>query len=245
MRHYIPNFITLLNLFCGSCAVVAIINGQVEWTLALLAFSIVADYLDGATAAALKVKSTLGKELDSLADMVTFGLLPGVILYQMLAGQSGDTPGFQELLWPFTPVFVITLFSALRLAKFNIDTRQSENFLGLPTPSSTIFVAGLLAIHHYDSFGLAGFVAQPWLLIGAAIFLSYLLVSEIPMFNLKMTHFKWSGNEIKYTFAGVSIGLLVVLGIAGPASIILLYILLNLGLYWFGATSPDGTEKNA
>ncbi|MEZ4990947.1 MAG: CDP-alcohol phosphatidyltransferase family protein [Saprospiraceae bacterium] len=234
MKQHIPNSITLLNLFCGCCAIIAILNDQVVLSLILLFAGLVADYLDGAAARILNVHSPLGKELDSLADMVTFGLLPGSILYYILS--SGQPPAgyIAGVIWQYTPVFIITLFSALRLAKFNLDTRQTDYFLGLPTPSSTIFVAGLLAIYHYDSLGLGEVVSQPWLLFIVAAGLSYLLVSEVPMFNLKFKHFRWSGNEIKFIFAGVAVALLALLGVAGPSSVILLYILFNLGRYLSG-----------
>lgn len=231
MKQHIPNTITLLNLFCGCCAIVAIIYGQVLLSLLLLVIGILADYLDGAVARLLNVHSELGKEMDSLADMVTFGLLPGTMLYYMLTVDQAAT----ELIWQYTPVFIVTLFSALRLAKFNLDTRQTDHFLGLPTPSSTIFVAGLLAIYHYDSFGLAAFISSPWVLFTVAVGLSFLLVSEVPMFSLKFKHFRWSGNEIKFIFAAIAVALLVLLGVAGPPSVILLYVLFNLGRYLAGA----------
>lgn len=231
MKQHIPNTITLLNLFCGCCAIVAILHGQVLLSLLLLMIGILADYLDGAVARMLNVHSELGKEMDSLADMVTFGLLPGTMLYYMLTVDQAAT----ELIWRSTPVFILTLFSALRLAKFNLDTRQTDHFLGLPTPSSTIFVAGLLAIYHYDSFGLAAFISSPWVLFTVAVGLSFLLVSEVPMFSLKFKHFRWSGNEIKFIFAAIAVALLVLLGVAGPPSVILLYVLFNLGRYLAGA----------
>lgn len=233
MKQHIPNAITLINLFCGCCAIVAILYDQVEWCLLLLAFGILADYLDGAMAALLKVKSLLGKELDSLADMVTFGLLPGSMLYYLLAQQETGAMETPQLIWRITPVFVLTLFSALRLAKFNLDTRQTEYFLGLPTPSSTIFVAGLLAVSHYNSFGLGAYVIQTWFIFVVVAILSWLLISEVPMFNLKFSSFRWSGNEIKFIFAAIALLLIAVLGIAAPASIVFLYILYNLGRYWF------------
>ena len=232
MKQHLPNAVTLLNLFCGCCAIVAILYDQVELCLVLLAAGILADYMDGAVARMLNVKSNLGKELDSLADMVTFGLLPGAILYYLLNQNLPEGAARLQVIWHYTPAFVVTLFSALRLAKFNIDTRQTEHFLGLPTPSATIFVAGILAIFFYDSFGLADWVIQPWLIFTLAVVLSWLLVSDIPMFNLKLSSFGWAGNEIRFIFAAVAIVLLVVLGIAGPALIILLYILFNVGRHF-------------
>lgn len=236
MKQYIPNIVTLLNLFCGCCAIVAILYDQVEWCLLLLGLGILADYLDGAVARLLNVKSMLGKELDSLADMVTFGLLPGVILYYLLNQAAPPELSIPGLVWLHTPAFMITLFSALRLAKFNIDTRQTDHFLGLPTPSSTIFVAGLLAIYYYNSFGLAEFIAQGWLLFTVVVLLSWLLVSEIPMFHLKMANFRWRGNELKFIFTGVALLLLLILGMAAPTAIILLYILFNLGQHFLASS---------
>lgn len=232
MKQYIPNTVTLLNLFCGCCATVAILYDQVDLCLILLIVGIMADYLDGAVARLLDVKSMLGKELDSLADMVTFGLLPGTILYYLLNQNESTNSSQLELIWQYSPAFLITLFSALRLAKFNIDTRQTEHFLGLPTPSSTIFVAGILAIFHYNSWGLQEFVIHPGFVFTITVVLSWLLVSDVPMFNLKLSSFQWVGNEIRFIFVGISILLLIFLGVAGPATVILFYILLNLGRYW-------------
>lgn len=236
MKQYIPNTITLLNLFCGCCATVAILYDQVELCLILLLAGILADYLDGAVARMLNVKSMMGKELDSLADMVTFGLLPGAILYYLLNQNEVAEVSRLQLIWQYSPAFIITLFSALRLAKFNIDTRQTEHFLGLPTPSSTIFVAGILAIFHYNSLSLQELVIHPGFVFPLAAILSWLLVSDIPMFNLKLSSFQWTGNEVKFIFAGIALLLLIILGVAAPALIILLYILFNLGRYWLAPT---------
>lgn len=236
MKQYIPNTITLLNLFCGCCATVAILYDQVELCLILLLAGILADYLDGAVARMLNVKSMMGKELDSLADMVTFGLLPGAILYYLLNQNEVAEVSRLQLIWQYSPAFIITLFSALRLAKFNIDTRQTEHFLGLPTPSSTIFVAGILAIFHYNSLNLQELVIHPGFIFPLAAVLSWLLVSDIPMFNLKLSSFQWTGNEVKFIFVGIALLLLIILGVAAPALIILLYILFNLGRYWLAPT---------
>jgi CDP-diacylglycerol--serine O-phosphatidyltransferase len=236
MKQHIPNVVTLLNLFCGCCATVAILYGQVELSLMLLVAGILADYLDGAVARMLDVKSMLGKELDSLADMVSFGLLPGAMLYYILQQEMSADASTLQLVWRFTPVFLITLFSALRLAKFNIDTRQTEHFLGLPTPSSSILVAGILAIYHFNSFGMAAIVSQPWFIYPLVLVLSWLLVSDVPMFNLKLSSFRWAGNEIRFIFAGIAVLLLILLGIAAPAVIIILYIIFNLSQYWLAKT---------
>lgn len=229
MKQYIPNSITLLNLFCGCCAIVALLHDQIAWTLILLALGITADYLDGMAARALQVKSLLGKELDSLADLVSFGVLPGMMLYYLLEQSvASDAPGQLQLTWRFTPAFLLTLFAALRLAKFNLDIRQTDDFLGLPTPSATVFVAGLLAMYHYDSLQLSGLIANRWFLYLVIGLLCWLLVSEIPMFSLKFTKAGWRGNELKIGSMLLALLLLLLLGPAAPALIILLYVLFNL-----------------
>lgn len=243
MIRHLPNAITLFNLFCGCCAVVSILGGDLLTGVGWLAAGAVADFADGAAARALKVQSPLGVQLDSLADMVSFGVAPGAILFMMLsqvfmpggpAWQAfpGQAAVFEAPPWQAYPGFVLTVFSGLRLAKFNIDTRQTKHFLGLSTPACTILAAGLALAAHFDSFGLGGVLLQPWLLYVLIALLSGLLVSEIPMFSLKISPLRWKGNEIKLIFAAVSLLLFFVLGWAAPAAVILLYILVNIIIYF-------------
>ncbi len=229
MKQHIPNAITLLNLFCGCCALVNIFYGQFINAFWFLFVAGWADYLDGAVARALGVHSPLGKELDSLADLVSFGAVPGAILYMLLV-KSQNAALVAEFNWMATPAFLVTVFSGLRLAKFNLDTRQTENFIGLATPSSCLFTVGLMLIYHYNSFGIGAQVASPWVLYPTIIVLSYLLISEIPMFGFKFKQLTWAGNEIRIIFAVLSILMVIALREAAFSIIVLTYILLNLFL---------------
>ena len=145
MKKNIPNIITSINLFCGCCALACVFYGRFFSAFLFLFVGAWADYLDGFVARSLKVKSELGKQLDSLADMVSFGVVPGAIVYMLLVrGMTKNFEGFpQYLILAGLPAFLITVFAAVRLAKFNIDTRQSENFIGLNTPACTIFYSGI------------------------------------------------------------------------------------------------------
>jgi PAS domain S-box-containing protein len=191
MTKHIPNFITLMNLFFGSLAIWATFNGQYYLVPGLFWAAILCDYADGMAARMLKVHSDMGKELDSLADMVGFGLLPGVIYFKLIAEVAGLPSNEINMALPLWPLpflgFIITLFSALRLAKFNLDTRQTDGFLGLATPSSTAFAVGLLLIYQHDP-SLSWLFNVPTLL-GLCIGMSLLLVSELPMLGLKFKRY--------------------------------------------------------
>jgi len=218
MRAAIPNIITLCNLAMGCLAVKFLFEGEPLLAVICSGIGLLADFLDGAVARILKVSSELGKQLDSLADMVSFGVVPGVILYYLLSKNV-----------EFAYIgFLVTLLSAVRLGKFNLDTRQSDQFIGLPTPACTIFIIGLLLIHEFDSFGLKDFIIQPYLLIATTIIFSYLLVAEIPLFSLKFKHLKWKDNEIRFIFAASSVLLLIFLREVGLVLAILLYLILSI-----------------
>ncbi|MCP3930480.1 MAG: CDP-diacylglycerol O-phosphatidyltransferase [Bacteroidetes bacterium] len=229
MKKHIPNFITLVNLFCGCCALLAVFYNQFLTAFWLLVAGGMADYADGLIARWLRVDSTLGKELDSLADMVTFGVVPGAILYMLLTiGLSpSHTPSFQlELL--ALPGFIVSVFAGLRLGKFNIDTRQHDTFIGLPTPSLTMFVTGLMLIYHFDSFGWGSTMINPWFLYIVIVLFSFLVVAELPMFSFKLKNFKWKGNEVKFSFAIISILMIILLKEAAFSLIISLYLLISV-----------------
>ena len=227
MRKHIPNFITLLNLFFGCCALVAVLYGQFLTAFWLLLAGALADFLDGMVARLLKVHSELGKQLDSLADMVSFGAVPGAIFYMLLqyGTSTGEAQTFSILC---STGFILTLFACLRLAKFNIDERQSDSFIGLPTPACALFVVGLMLIYEFNSFGLRPFLLQPIFLWIAIAVLSAAMVAEIPMFSLKFKHLKWKGNEIKFIFAALSLLLLLLLREAAFSLIIIIYLGLAL-----------------
>lgn len=227
MKKHIPNTLTLLNLFCGSSALVALFHAQNVYVFWFIGISLIADLLDGAAARWLGVSTPMGRELDSLADLVSFGVLPAAVLYTLLAQPAAGPmtiPGFS--LWHL-PAFFVALCAALRLAKFNLDSRQSETFLGLPTPSTTLFAIGLLWIRHYQDPYLAPLANQQVALWASVAVLSLLMISEVPMFSLKIKSLRWKGNEMRAVFAAAIVVLVSIFGVAALSPIILTYIALN------------------
>lgn len=214
MKKHIPNAITCANLFSGCVGTVYAFNGSLEMAAYFVLLSGIFDFFDGFAARLLNVKSSIGKELDSLADMVSFGFLPGVVMFQLL-NQSTAAPTYLPYLG-----FLITIFSALRLAKFNIDTRQTEDFIGLNTPMNTIFIVSLPFIQ--KDYPLI--VGSPFLLVGLIALLSWLLVSEIRIFSLKFNSASWGQNKIKYIFLILSVLLIVFLKFSAVPFILILYI---------------------
>ncbi len=228
MKKNIPNLITLINLFFGCCALASVLYGQFVQAFFFSFASGVADYLDGMFARALKVKSPLGGQLDSLADMVSFGVVPGAIVYMLLVKGLSDPDVLPiELTLAASPAFLITLFAAIRLAIFNIDTRQTENFIGLPTPSCAMYTVGLMLIYYYDSFGLRGLVTHPVFLYINIPILCGLMVAGFPMFGLKFKNLAWAGNEIRFIFAAVALALIAWLWEASLSPIIIAYVLFS------------------
>ena len=225
MRRHIPNMITCCNLLSGCVAAVFAFEGVYTIAFACIIMGAVFDFFDGLTARALKVSSPIGKELDSLADVITFGLAPATMAYSWLCEcASAHLDMLVASAMPFA-AFLLVAFSALRLAKFNVDDRQTSSFIGLPTPANALFWGGLV-IGSHDVV-----VAQPygWVLVLVLILLfSWLLVAEIPMFSLKFKNLSWKSNRIAYTFLLVSLVLLVVLGWGGLSAVIGWYIILSL-----------------
>lgn len=207
---------------------VCVFEHQLLATAAWLGVGAVADFLDGAVARLLNVKSALGKQLDSLADMVSFGVAPGVILYSFLAGNTSEGLTIKAL-----PAFLITITACFRLAKFNIDPRQSYSFMGLPTPACTLFVVGLLLIRQFDSFGWNVIIENSIFIYSCIIILSYLMISELPMFSFKFERYTWQGNEIKIIFAILSVVLLIIFREAAPSLIIIIYVLTSFAITLF------------
>lgn len=222
MQH-IPNSITLINVLAGCSASICLIAGENVWAIAFLALATFADFIDGLVARMLSVSSPLGKELDSLADMISFGFVPGLIAYLLLDEISPAVEG--PINWYALPGFLITAFAALRLARFNLDERQSQDFIGLPTPSCTLFFVGLLAITIRDKFGVSDIFMQPWILYGFIALFSWLMNAEIPMFSFKFKGGSWKGNEIRYIFGVIAILLLLFLQEAALSLIIIIYLL--------------------
>ena len=212
---HIPNTLTLGNLACGCVGIASCTKGDVEMASYMIWLAAIFDFLDGFVARALKVSSPIGKELDSLADMVTFGVLPSFILFTLL---ENKLPGP----WHYAP-FILALFSALRLAKFNIDERQSNGFLGMPTPASAFFVSGLA----FWSTKTATLLEAPGL-ISISIILSLLLVIPLPMIALKFKEFSFKNNFYRYALVILSLVLLVIWGKQSFPIIIAVYVGLSL-----------------
>ncbi|NAS29839.1 phosphatidylserine synthase [Flavobacteriaceae bacterium R38] len=244
MKKQIPNLITLLNLLCGCIAVVFAASNQLHIAAAFVFLGILFDFFDGFAARMLDVKSELGLQLDSLADMVTSGVVPGLVMFQMLSSlyledNTGITINLETIslkLWeqedfrvlPFLG-FLITLGSGYRLAKFNIDENQTSSFIGLPTPANTILILSLPLILKYQEFDQINMIIQnKWFLIGLTILSAILMNANIALFALKFKNFSFKGNEIRYIFLISSIVLLVFLKFLAIPIIILLYISLSV-----------------
>lgn len=230
MKKHIPNFITCLNLFTGCVAIFIAFQGNLTFAAYLVGVAAVFDFLDGLVARVMHAYSEIGKQLDSLADMVSFGVLPGVIMFQLMrqsAIADPDTSLLEVEVFPFS-AFIIVVFSALRLAKFNIDTRQTSSFIGLPTPANTLFVSSLPLILAADKYNLGRYFMNQYVLLGLSVVLCYILVAEIPLFALKFKNLSWRENNVRFIFLILSIPLLLILKFAAIPIIILLYVLLSV-----------------
>jgi CDP-diacylglycerol--serine O-phosphatidyltransferase len=224
-KRSLPNAVTCLNLLCGCLALTFVFAGRLEVGAYFVGAAAVADFFDGLLARALRVSSAIGKDLDSLADMVSFGVVPGAIFYQLLL-RAVVPGGLPE--WLAYAGFVVSIFSALRLAKFNNDTRQTTSFIGLPTPACTLVVASLPLILANDEFGLTTIILNPWLLLGLTVLLSGLLVAELPLFALKFKNLKWADNRRRFLFVLVAAGLLIALRAAAVPLVVLVYVLFSV-----------------
>ena len=193
---HIPNTITSMNLLCGALGVIFTFQGALDIAFYLMLAAAVCDFLDGFAARMLKAYSDMGKELESLADLVSFGLLPSLMLHRRLV--EGGMTGF----WVYIPL-IICIFSALRLAKFNVDDRQSENFLGLPTPACAMWCGSLVYAADHGVMSMANMLHDTYLIPIASVILALLLVSEIPMFSLKFKK-ESAYNRIRIYFIGIA-----------------------------------------
>ncbi|OUS02010.1 phosphatidylserine synthase [Flavobacteriales bacterium 33_180_T64] len=239
IKKYIPNFITLLNLFCGSIAVIYAIHNNFIAASVFVFLGIFFDFFDGLLARKLNVQSELGVQLDSLADMVTSGLAPGVIMYKLILF-SGNSPQISTLKeWNSSfdfyipPIALIGLFitlaSAYRLAKFNIDEDQQTYFKGLPTPANTLLIVSLpLIIEFQNSSFVTALILNQWFLIGFTLLSCYLLNSNIKLFALKFKNFGFADNKFRYTLIISTLVLLALLHFIAIPIIIILYIILSL-----------------
>lgn len=232
IRKHIPNAITSMNLLSGCFATIFAINGNYQAAFLFILAAGIFDFCDGFAARLLKAYSPLGKELDSLADIVSFGVAPAMLLFSFMQSISSGIIVFIPLL--------IAVFSGLRLAKFNIDTRQSENFIGMSTPPCAFLCGSLLYVLSIYSHIAEFFADQIYIIPVLSVILSLLLVSEIPMFSFKFKNLTWKDNAPRFIFLGVvaALGLLVL--IAGlnwsvwVLFIFISYLIMNLGLFFFG-----------
>lgn len=238
-RRLIPNLITAGNLVGGILAIIFTLKGRIEFAPWCIFASAILDFLDGFVARILKVQSELGKQLDSLADMVTFGVAPGIIgFYYLQQGRWELNSEDYWLLYKAIPLvaFAIPIFALFRLAKFNLDTRQTDSFIGLPTPAMTLFFAVIpLLVQNTMNYPadwkiaiLMNTVYNTWVFIALIIIMSILMVVELPLFALKFKNFKWKGNELRFIFLTISAGLLATLFFWAIPIIIILYIILSL-----------------
>lgn len=228
LKKHIPNSITCCNLISGCIATVFALSApeNARWALTWIVIGAVFDFFDGMSARLLHVSSPIGKELDSLADDVTFGVAPSAIIFTELCVVE-----YPSVLEPYRNIipfvaFIMAAFSALRLAKFNLDTRQATSFIGLPTPANALFW-GALMVGAHGAIESLGAWALP-LMVAMVLVSCWLLVAEIPMFALKFKHWGWKGNEVKYIFLLTSIPPLAILHITAFAVIIAWYVVLSL-----------------
>jgi CDP-diacylglycerol--serine O-phosphatidyltransferase len=261
----IPNLFTLGNLLCGCLAIVFAFEGNLIWSAYLVGIAAMLDFFDGFLARLLKQHSPIGKELDSLADMVSFGVVPGIVMFKLihLAIMHSSAHGMgwvnQGSFFERNPplalaALMIPLFSALRLAKFNIDTRQSDSFIGVPTPANSILICSFPLIlnvnaENYWAYASKSFTVfsngphteimgsgdicatiflNPWVLISITVIMSLLLISEIPLFALKFKNFDWKGNEIRFIFLGLAAVMIALLHYIAIPLVIVMYVLLSV-----------------
>ncbi|HEY4326240.1 MAG TPA: CDP-diacylglycerol--serine O-phosphatidyltransferase [Mucilaginibacter sp.] len=223
-KHF-PNVITCANLFSGCVGIVLAFKGELIAASYAIFLSAIFDFFDGLASRVLKSFSGIGKDLDSLADMVSFGVLPAVIMYQLFlqAHQIDDVSSWLNFI-----AFMIPVFSALRLAKFNVDTRQAENFIGLPTPANAILIASFpIIISHSNRFYMPGLL-NPFVLSGLVVVMCSLLVIELPMMSLKFKNSDFNENIYRYLLLLFSAILILFFKFAAVPVIILIYIALSV-----------------
>ena len=239
IKRFIPNLFTFLNLLCGTIAVIFAVQGEVLSVGILVLLGIFFDFFDGFFARILKVPSELGKQLDSLADMITSGVVPGLILFALLEesqafkllGEFQITSEFLSDGFEYSSLLglMFTIGAAYRLANFNIDARQSNSFIGLPTPAATLVVVSLPFILTYNSTDfLESLILNKWFLIGNAFLLAILMNVNLPLFSLKFKNFNFRENKIQFLFLALSIILLMTLKFLAVPLIILVYVLLSV-----------------
>ncbi len=236
IKKHIPNTITLLNLASGLLAVIAVFKGYYDEAFIFVCLGIFFDFWDGFLARKFKVSGELGLQLDSLADVVTSGVVPGLMMFKLFQDiQEDDTSKYfltEEFYYMgFVPYlgFIITLASAYRLAKFNIDTRQTDSFIGLPTPANALLIMSIPMIQYAGTHEwLVEALYNPFILLAITVLSAYMLNAEIPLFSLKMKDFSWEKNKLQVIFLALSVVLLFLIGFTALPVIILLYVALSV-----------------
>lgn len=237
---FIPNLVTLINLFGGTVAIVLALRGLPQYAGLVIMGCMVLDFLDGALSRLLNARSELGVQLDSLADLVSFGVAPATIVFHYLSMAAFGLPeGFLKAILPFA-AFIITLFSALRLARFNVEENQSEEFRGLPTPASAFFFASwpiVLFFSPHKGFIhslVATLVSNYANLLLVVMFFSLMMVSKIPMFSLKVKSLGFKENKIRLVFIALILVSVLIFGLPAVFLVIVFYLILSLATYLFG-----------
>lgn len=219
LKQHIPNTITCCNLLSGCFSIMFSFTGMPVMAAVMIFAAGLFDFLDGFTARLLKAHSPIGGDLDSLSDVVSFGVAPGFVMYHLMGG-----------LWFGCFAFLLPVFAAVRLAKFNIDDRQTTSFIGLPTPPMAIFMASLpLAFWQLDVLDRQ--VLNPYLCLGIVVLFSVLMVCNRPFFSFKMKNLKWEDNKLRWIFLGLAVADLVAFGLVALPFILLGYILLSVLFY--------------
>ncbi|MBS0011547.1 MAG: CDP-diacylglycerol--serine O-phosphatidyltransferase [Bacteroidales bacterium] len=226
MKKHVPNVLTLLNLVSGFIAIILIMNGNLRLSVWLISLSLLLDFADGLAARLLDAYSELGLQLDSLADMVSFGVAPGLLMYRLIASAEGADSLAQYL--QYVPV-LIPAFTGIRLARFNIDKGHSDYFKGLPTPGNAFFIISLVFAWEYGESQLVqGLLNSRIVLCFLTLVFSTLMITNIPMFSFKFRHLRFKGNELRIVFLGSSLLLVAGAGFASLPLIILLYIIVSV-----------------
>ncbi|MDX6190071.1 CDP-alcohol phosphatidyltransferase family protein [Flavobacterium sp. Fl-318] len=226
IKKHIPNLITLINLFCGCIAVVYVSEANYLMAFYMVCLGIFFDFFDGFFARLFKVSSPLGLQLDSLADMVTSGVVPGYVMFALFTNSAHDL-GTNAFI-PFLG-FIVTLGSCYRLANFNIDTRQTDSFIGLPTPANALFILSLpLVLKFSDSLIVLEILTNQWVLLVIALCSAYIMNAEIPLFSLKVKKMSLKENALQIVFLSICLVLLFLLQYSAIPVIILFYVLLSV-----------------
>ena len=220
IKSHIPNTITLLNLLSGVVGIIWVLNGNIVSGAYFIILAAIFDFFDGFAARLLNVQGELGKQLDSLADLVSFGVLPGMILFQMAKVET-------DIVWLPYLTLIVPMLSAMRLAKFNLDTRQSDRFIGLPTPANALFIS-TLPYFSIEWPWIGTWLTSPFFLIGIAWTFAILLLAELPLIALKFKSYSLSANKFRYGLLAIGLTLILLFGLAGIPIVILAYLGLSL-----------------